>query len=98
MPHWGGGSLSNRACTYSATPSPQGRCIPPKNQGRHLAGLDSFCISPLYVVARGLTQITVAGTTPVVAAGSLHPRSAVALHAGTFGLICGRSCSVVVSP
>jgi hypothetical protein len=48
-----------------------------------------------YVVERGFTAITVAGTGCVVGAVSKQPGSAPGVHAGRFGLICCVSVSGV---
>ena len=48
-----------------------------------------------YVVERGLTTITVAGTELVVGEASVQPKSMTGLQAGRLGLICCVSVSGV---
>ena len=45
----------------------------------------------IYVVARGLTAIAVAGTEPETGVVIRHPGSEPGVHGGRFGLICSVS-------
>ena len=64
----------------------------PRNEGAF-----GFATRSAYVVARGLTQMTVAGTTLGAGAVTLQPGSEPGVQAGRFGLICFVSVRVVVS-
>jgi hypothetical protein len=72
------------------------RAIARNNEGRRKAGLqvDRYRID--YVVARGFTQMEVAGTTLGAGAVILQPGSDPGVHAGRLGLICCVSFSVLV--
>jgi len=69
---------------------PYRRCAIPlvhdtaKKEGRHKAGLPGGVNKP-YVVERGLTAMTVAGTGLLLGAASVQPGSEPGVHAGRLG-------------
>jgi hypothetical protein len=69
----------------------------PKQRRSRNESAFGFATRSAYVVARGLTQMTVAGTTLGAGAVTLQPGSEPGVQAGRFGLICFVSVRVVVS-